>query len=398
MGAPVTSEAPTLRPRCPHYPDCVGCSFIGMAYSAQLEAKRTRVVDALAAHPRLAGITVPPLIGSARLFGYRNQVKLVARQSGRGLLLGVYRPGTHVVVDIAECAVHQPPINAVLAGVRAAVERARAPLYDERSGAGWLRYVVVRSSAWKKTAQLILVVRDRSWPGEGDLVRQLRRLRGVSSVVLNLNPTTGNAVFGDSFVHDTPDAALLDRVGGLRLTSRAGVFLQANLAAARRVYEQVVRWADLQPEDVAVDLYAGVGAISFYLAGQARLVVGVEESARAVLDAKQNIRLNGYHNVRFLAAPAAAGLAQVAAQVERIDVVTLNPPRKGADAGTRAAIDTVAPRRVVYVSCEPSTLARDLDWFAERGYAVGALQPFDLLPQTEHVETVALLTRGDSAC
>src|SRR5262249_42732403 len=151
------------RARCPHYPDCVGCGFIGMAYSAQLRAKHARVVDALAAYSELAGVAVPAVIGSPRLFGYRNQVKLVARRTRRGVVLGVYRPGTHQVVDITQCPVHQPPINAVLAGVRTAIEELGAPVYDERTGAGWLRYVVVRSSAWTKAAQLVLVVRDRRW-------------------------------------------------------------------------------------------------------------------------------------------------------------------------------------------------------------------------------------------
>jgi 23S rRNA (uracil1939-C5)-methyltransferase len=385
---------PEPRPRCPHYPDCAGCALIGTPYTAQLRAKRARVIDALAAYPRLAALAVPAVVGSARLFEYRNQAKLVVRRARRGLLLGVYRPGTHRVVDISACAVHQAPINAVLAGVRAAVDHSRAPIFDERSGAGWLRYVVVRSSAWKKSAQLVLVVRDRRWAGEAALLQRLRKLRGVSSVVLNLNDAPGNAIFGDTFVGATRETALVDRVGGLTLTSRAGAFLQANLGAARRVYEQVLRWGDPEADEVAVDLYCGVGAISFYLAGSARLVVGVEESSNAVLDAKQNIRLNGYHNVRFLNAAAAVGLAQIAAEVDRVGLVTLNPPRKGADLATREAIIACAPRRIVYVSCDPLSLSRDLDWLAARGYCVAALQPFDLLPQTEHVETVVLLRRA----
>lgn len=383
-----------MRPPCPHFPDCVSCTLIGTAYGEQLRAKRARVVAALSGYSRLAGIPVPEVIGSPRLFGYRNQAKLVARRARRGLLLGVYRPGTHQVVDITACPVHQPPINAVLAAVREAVERAQAPVYDERSGDGWLRYVLVRSSGWRHTAQVILVVRDRRWSGAPDLLQRLQRLRNVSSVVLNLNPAPGNAILGETFVAVTPQTALIERVGGLKLKNSAGAFVQANIAAARRVYERVRSWAEPQPDELAVDLYAGVGAISFYLAGQARLVVGIEESAVAVRDAKENIRLNGYHNVRFLAAPAAAGLTQVAAQSAAVALVTLNPPRRGADAGTRSAIAAAAPRRIVYVSCEPTTLARDLDWFAAAGYSVAAVQPYDLLPQTEHVETVALLVAG----
>lgn len=392
--SPASASPPgALRPRCPHYPDCAACGLIGTPYGEQLRVKHARVVGALAAYPRLTGVAVPDVIGSPRLFGYRNQAKLVVRRARRGLLLGVYRAGTHQVVDICRCPVHQPPINAVLAGVRAAADRAGAPAYDERSGEGWLRYVVVRSSAWKKTAQLIVVARDRRWPGEAGLLRRFGRLRGVSSVVLNINPTTGNTIFGDTFVPITGRPSLVERVDGLILASRAGAFLQANVGAARRVYAQVLRWAAPRGDEVAVDLYAGVGAISFYLASRARLVVGVEESGIAVLDAKQNIRLNGYHNVRFLSAPAAVGLAQVAAQVGRIGVIVLNPPRQGADAATRPAIAACAPDRVVYVSCDPVALARDLDWFCARGYAVAALQPYDLLPQTEHVETVVLLGR-----
>ena len=385
---------PSERPvACPHYPQCAGCALSGTAYGEQLRRKHRRVVDALAAHPALADVAVPPVVGATHLFGYRNQVKLVARQARRGLLLGVYRPGTHQVVDIAQCPVHQPPINAVLAAVRAALERSAAPIYDERTHDGWLRYVIVRSSAWKKTAQILLVVRDRRWNGERRLLEQLRRVRGVSSVVLNVNETVGNVILGDQYVAASGDAALLERVGGLKLSHSAGAFVQANLPAARRVYENVLRWADPQPDEVAVDLYAGVGAISFYLAAQASFVVGVEASERAVLDAKRNIRLNGYHNVRFLAAPAAQGLAQAAERFGRISLVTLNPPRQGVDGETRAAIASCPARRAVYVSCEPSTLARDLAWFCARGFAVAGLQPYDLLPQTEHVETVVLINR-----
>lgn len=381
------------RSPCPHFPDCAGCALIGSPYGEQLARKRARVVAALAEHKRVAGVEVPEVIGSPRLFGYRNQAKLVARRTPRGLLLGVYRAGTHQVVDIARCAVHDPLLNTVLAGVRAAVERLRAPIYDERTGSGWLRYVVVRASAWKHTAQLILVVRDRTWGGEAALLRELRRTRGVGSLVLNCNRSQGNVIFGPTFTAVTREDTLIDRIGGLKLKSHAGAFLQANLPAVRRVYEQVLRWADPQPDEHAVDLYAGVGAITFYLASRARLVFGVEENPIAVLDAKQNIRLNGYHNVRFTAAPAAEGLTRAAAQLGQVDLVTLNPPRKGADDATRAAIVASAPARVVYVSCDPDTLARDLDWFGGHGYRTVALQPFDLMPQTDHVECVAHLVR-----
>jgi 23S rRNA (uracil1939-C5)-methyltransferase len=390
MDAPPTDLARI----CPHAPACVGCALIGTPYTRQLALKRERVVAALGAHARLAGVAVGAVTGSPRVFGYRNQAKLVVRRTRHGLLFGVYRPGTHQVVDISRCAVHDPRITRVLAGVRQAVESTGTPAYDERSGSGWLRYVVVRTAAWTHSAQVILVVRDRAWSGEAALLGRVRRVPSVRSVVLNLNRSAGNVILGERFVGVTREQALRERIGGLTLTSRAGAFLQANVGVARRVYERVVALADPQPDTLAVDLYCGVGAISFYLAGRAQRVFGVEESPQAIVDAKMNIRLNGYHNVRFLGAPAAAGMAQLGETLPGIDLVTLNPPRKGADEATRLAIARVAPRRIVYVSCEPTTLARDLDWFAARGWRAVRVDPFDMLPQTEHVECVALLDRS----
>jgi 23S rRNA (uracil1939-C5)-methyltransferase len=369
--------------------------LIGTPYGRQLELKRETVVQTLAAYPRLSGLVVPEVRGAPHSFGYRNQAKLAVRQSQRGLLLGVYKPGTHQVVDISQCPVHHPLINEVLARVRAELDRREVPVYDERTGSGWLRYVVVRVSGWQRRAQVILVARDARWVGLRPLTQTLRRVRGVSGLVLNVNSTSGNVIFGEEFRVLSGDEGIVERVGGLKLMSRAGSFLQSNIGTARRVYEHVLKWAAPQAAEVAVDLYCGVGAISFCLATGAGSVWGVEESPIAVVDAKRNVRLNGFHNVRFEAGEASAGMRDLSRRLEKIDLVTLNPPRKGADEGTRDAIVQAAPSRIVYVSCDPASLARDLDWFAARNYAPVAIQPFDMLPQTEHVETVALLaSRG----
>lgn len=392
MSAIAKRSSTSLSP-CPHFPDCVACAFSGLPYGEQLARKRQRLADAFSQYDTLARVNVPPPVKSPRAFGYRNQAKLVARQTRHGVLLGVYRPGTHRVANIIDCPVHEPRIRSVLRAIRLRVERDGVPIYDERSGRGWLRYVVLRSSAWKKAVQIILVVRDRDFRGERALTRRLRRLPGVSSVVMNANPTTGNVIFGGSFETVAGADALFERIGGLKLRSRAGGFLQANIAVARRIYERVLAWADPREQDVAVDLYCGVGAISFYVAGRASRVFGIEDSPVAALDAKANTRLNGFDNVRFLAGDAGPTLRRLAGQIGSIDVLTLNPTRKGADAIAREAILAAAPSRIVYVSCDPESLARDLDWLVQRGYRVRALQPFDLLPQTDHVECVASLDR-----
>ncbi|HXQ20600.1 MAG TPA: 23S rRNA (uracil(1939)-C(5))-methyltransferase RlmD [Candidatus Acidoferrales bacterium] len=388
----LSAEAPKALP-CVHFPNCVGCALIGTPYGEQLRIKHERVQAAFAAYGGFAQLEIPSVIGSPHAFGYRNQAKLVARRAPRGLLLGIYRPGSHQVVDIRACPVHHPLINRVLAAVADALEQYDIPIYDERTRSGALRYVVVRVSTWSKSVQVILVTYDRRLPRLRELARRLQRMRGVASVVQNVNPDPGNVILGREFMPLTRETALIERIGFLKLKTHAGAFLQANVAVARKLYEQAVRWAAPSDQDVCAELYCGVGALAFHLATTAKHVAGIEESPIAVADAKENIRLNGFHNVRFYCGDVARMLPEIAERLGRIDIITLNPPRKGADAATRTAIAACAPRRIVYISCEPSTLARDLDWFTGCGYAALKVQPFDLLPQTEHVECVAALDR-----
>lgn len=377
---------------CAHYPNCIGCPLIGMPYGEQLERKQDIVRAALATYPSLADVDVPEVVGSPRPFGYRNQAKLVARYAGRGVLLGIYRPGTHQVVDIRACAVHHPLIEPILEAVAHAVDRFRIAVYDERDGSGDLRYVIVRVGVWNKTAQVILVTRQRNVVGLTDLVRSVRRVRGVVSVSQNLNDSTGNAIFGPTFVPLTPEDSLLDKIGGFKLRTRAGAFLQANPNVAGRIYRQATEWAD-PAGAVVFDLYCGAGALTLHLATVARLAVGVEASTIAVADAKVNARLNGIGNARFHAGDAATLLPELAVGLQP-SVLCVNPPRKGLDAAARAAVLATAVPRLVYISCDPISLARDLAELQAGGYRIGGLRAFDMMPQTEHVECVALLERG----
>lgn len=374
---------------CPHFPNCVGCALIGHPYGEQLRLKHQRVRELFHRVPSLASLEIPPVIGSPRAFAYRNQAKLVVRRASHGLLTGIYRPGSHQVVDISQCPVHHPLINSVIEQFRQIAERYRVPAYDERTHTGLLRYVIVRVSSWSKTAQVILVTRDRVLPSGRELVRSLSRVRGVVSVVQNVNAEPGNVILSPRFVPLTRETALVDRVGFLKLKTHAGAFVQANVPVARKLYDLALQWAAPGAGDTAVDLYCGVGALSFYLATVAKHVVGIEESPIAIADAKENVRLNGFDNVRFHCGDVAAVLPELERRLGRVDIVTLNPPRKGADAATRAAIVACAPQRIVYISCDPETLARDAEWFAAHGYLAAHVQPFDLLPQTDHVECIA---------
>lgn len=378
------------RAPCPHFPRCVGCPWIGVPYREQLARKQQRLRDAFAARASLAGAEILPIRRAPSPFGYRTVVKLVARRVRGDLRLGVYVPGSHRVADVRRCAAQHPLANALLARLAAVLERERVPCYDERSHEGWLRYVAVRVSGAGRT-QLVLVATEPDPARTRALVAALRDVRGLAGVLLNVNADPGNAIFGPRFERLAGDETLVERVAGLSLRSHAGSFAQANAAAARGAYACVLRFAKPVENERALDLYCGVGALSLALAREGLRVLGVEESPAAVRDARANAEQGGLPAARFEAADAGEALRRLAREGTHVDLVALNPPRRGAAADVREGIAALSPSRIVYMSCDPDTLARDLDDFAARGYATRRVQPFDFLPHTEHVEAVALL-------
>jgi len=377
---------------CPHAPTCVACPLRGLPYRRQLGYKRTRVAEAVARYSRLASIAPEEVVGSRDLFGYRNVVKLAVRSRRDGTLrAGVYAPGTHRLVDADRCAVTHPALREV---VTAALEEAAnlgCAAYDEHRGTGELRYVVARYSAWRRRVLLVLVTALADASRLREITRRLAsRCPRLGGVVHNHNAERGNVILGRRWATLRPPAEIVDRVGFLRLRASPAAFFQPNPWVARRIYETVLDWAAPAEEARVLDLFCGVGPLSFYLATRARQVIGIEEAPSAVRDARANQRRNGFHNLRFEEGRVDALLPQLCERLRGVEIVTLNPPRKGASPRTLAMIAALAPRRVVYVSCNAETLARDLDRLAELGYPTTRLRPFDMLPQTEHVEVVAL--------
>jgi 23S rRNA (uracil1939-C5)-methyltransferase len=369
----------------------VPCPFRGIAYGQQLERKRRIVIDAL----RDAHVEVDPVVGSRDLFGYRNVAKLAVRaRRGGGLRAGVYIPGTHRLAEASGCAVHHPAINEVLATTLREAETLGVRAYDERDGSGDLRYVVARYSAFARTVLLMLVTRSRSTGPMREVARRItKRSSLVAGIVQNVNPDPGNVILGPEWATLRAPATMIERIGPYKLQTSPGAFLQANLWTARRIYEAATEWADPDPSDHVLDLFCGVGPLTFHLAARARLAIGIEEVPAAVADARSNARRNGIHNARFEAGLAEEVVARVGARLDSVAVVALNPPRKGARREVIEAIARLGPRRIVYISCNPATLARDLRLLRELGYPARRVQPFDMLPQTEHVEVLALAER-----
>lgn len=398
--APEPAPGPAERHahRCPHYPHCFGCRFIHVPYGEQLERKHKKVADALAAYPVLSGVALEPLVASPKRLGYRGRVKLAIAGQGNRILAGLYVPGTHRVADISSCPVHPQPVNRVVRHLKEQVVRLDIRPYDQSNDEGQLRYLDIRHSVLRQEVAVTLVTRHWDFAQGPRLARELmRRFRFVSGVVQNVNDAPGNVIWGRRFRTLAGRDSILERNGFLKLKFPAGVFSQANPRVAAKLCARVLSLGRLQGGETALDAYCGVGPIALHLASRARLVWGVDENPLSIAAAKQNARMNGFGNCRFFAGNVAATLQAAAPKLGRIDVMTLNPPRKGVEPGALAAITALEPARLVYVSCEPATLARDLARFVASGYLIECAEPFDMFPQTEDVETVVSLVRSRRA-
>jgi 23S rRNA (uracil1939-C5)-methyltransferase len=380
--------------RCPHYPHCVGCPFIDVPYPEQLSRKRSIVRTALAEYPRLAALELAAVVPSPERLGYRARVKLVVRRNRAHVAMGLYVPQTHRVMDISSCPVHPRPVNQVAHWLKTKVAELGIAPYDERDDSGDLRYVDFRYSAARRELSVTLVSRHPSLPKGEQLARSLmNRFSFITGVIQNINEERGNVIWGPSFRTLAGRDTLMERIGDVTLVLPPGVFSQANPFTARKIYEHVRNIAALEGRETVLDLYCGVGPISLYLATAARQVWAVDDSELSINTAKQNARRNGRGNCRFIAGDVAATVAQLRETLSAVDRIVLNPPRKGVQPPAMAEIIALNAPRLVYVSCEPRTLARDLDHLITANYRVHQIQPFDMFPQTEQVETVALLMK-----
>jgi len=358
----------------------------------QLDKKRARVSAALLHYPTLQALEVPPLVPSPRQFGYRTRVKLAVRRVGGKPVIGLYIPETHQIADASACPVHPRPVNQLIEFLKEAMEYLNIPAYDEERDTGLLRYIDIRYSLWSHQALLTLVTRHMHFPQVRELIRELeRRFPFLYGIVQNIHDKPGNVIWGERFYPLRGKDALIERFGPLRLSIPVNAFAQANPPVAQKLYDLVVRWADLSGEEITLDLYCGIGPIALHLAGKAKLVIGIDDNLGAINVAKENARRNGYHNTRFFAGDAAEKLKETAANLARIDVIVVNPPRKGLSPEAFTSLLPVQTPKLIYVSCEPDTLARDLDRFTHAGYQVQRIQSFDMFPQTDQVETVVLL-------
>lgn len=376
-------------PRCLHYTKCGGCQFRHMNYAEELEAKRIRVEDALR---RLGGaeIHVSAILGAEQVDRYRNKAQFPVAKGPR---IGFYRPRSHDVIDVDDCLLQGEAAARLRGAVKEWMAEYSIPAYNERTFTGLVRHVYVRTNRAGRSL-CCLLVNGRGVPREVELVRALRRAEpNLAGIVLGVNEKHNNVILGDSYRTLWGEDFLSDTLCGLTFRLSVPSFYQVNPAQTEVLYGKALEFAGLTGAETVLDLYCGIGTISLVMARKAGMVWGAEVVPQAVDDAIANARRNHIENARFLCADAGEAARYLEGEGVRPDVVCVDPPRKGLAEDVVDTIADMGPQRVVYVSCDPGTLGRDVKRFAGRGYTLKKAVAVDMFPRTAHVETVVLLSR-----
>ena len=378
-------------PRCLHYTKCGGCQFRHMNYAEELEAKRIRVEDALR---RLGGaeIHVSAILGAEQVDRYRNKAQFPVCPGPR---IGFYQAGTHTVTDVADCLLQSEAAARLRTAAKEWMTAFHIPAYQEKRGKGLVRHVYVRTNR-RGQSLFCLLVNGTSVPHEAELVQVLRNAEpGLTGVVLGVNETRSNVILGGSYRTLWGNDFLDDTLCGLTFRLSVPSFYQVNPEQTEILYGKAAEFAALTGTETVLDLYCGIGTIGLTMAGRAGAVIGAEVVPEAVRDAQANAERNGITNARFLCGDAGEAARRLAQEGLRPDVVCVDPPRKGLREDVVETAASMAPQRIVYVSCDPATLARDLARFAQCGYSAQKAVAVDMFPRTAHVETVCQLIRAD---
>ncbi len=389
--SPDRVEAP-----CLYFGRCGGCRLQHLAYTAQLRFKEKQVRDCL---ERIGGVDlarVRSIVGAPELYGYRNKMEFtIARDAEGQAVVGLHETGRYdAILDIERCLLPSDLFNAVLAEVRAFIRERGLSIYDQETNEGLLRFLMLREGKTKGEVMVNIVTGVAAFPEAHELAIRLRqRFPEIAGVVQNVNTQKAAVAVGQEEHLLAGRETIQEVVGGLTFQISANSFFQTNTRQAERLFQLVLEFTDLKGPETVFDLYSGTGAITLLLAQQARAVYGIEVSGEAIEDAVKNARANGIDNVRFLQGEVRHVLPDLHRKGVRADVVVADPPRAGLHPKAIPALGSLGAQRIVYVSCNPSTLARDVGLLVERGYALEVVQPLDMFPHTPHIEAVARLTR-----
>ena len=380
---------------CPISASCGGCDFWQMDYEEETRLKAERVRQCL---NRIGGENLidMPILSAPTCYAYRNKAQYPVSQKKGRAYAGFFRAGTHEVVENQRCLILPEESDQVKDAVIDYVNQFRVPVYDEVTHAGLLRHIYVRRGAVSGQILVCLAINGRKMPKSEMLIQRLEKISGFTTLVLSVNTKKGNAVLGDEFITLYGPGYIEDTLCGLNFRLSPRSFYQVNHTQAQRLYEAAISQAEITKDDTVLDLYCGVGTITLAMASAASKVIGVEVIPQAVEDAKDNAKRTGIANAEFFCGDAGQAALALEEQGIRADVVVVDPPRKGLNGDTIEALARFAPRRIVYVSCDPATLARDVALLKARGYRLKNAMACDLFPRCSHIESIVTMVQEEN--
>ena len=381
---------------CPVSRRCGGCRWINKPYKEQLSLKEAWVRELMKPYCRLE-----PIIGMEDPFHYRNKVNAVFRESKtRGILSGTYEEGTHTLVAVDSCLIEDQKADEIIVSIRGLLKSFKIHPYHEDGGYGLLRHVMVRTAHATGEIMVVLVLTSPALPSKNNFVKALLKLHPeITTIVVNVNDRDTSMVLGTKEQVIYGKGYIEDVLCGKRFRISPRSFYQVNSVQTEKLYGKALEYAGLTGKEIVVDAYCGTGTIGMIASDKAGQVIGVELNSDAVKDARINAKVNQVKNIQFYQNDAGEFLKEMAAQHSKVDVVLMDPPRSGSDEAFLDSVAAIAPQKVVYISCNPETLARDLAYLTKKGYKVRKGVPVDMFPFTElhHVETVCLLDRTGRA-
>ncbi|MBZ8180317.1 23S rRNA (uracil(1939)-C(5))-methyltransferase RlmD [Oscillatoria salina] len=391
----LTASPHRIRPRCIVADKCGGCQWQHVSDEFQQQAKRNQVVQALA---RIGGFSEPfvaPILTGEASLGYRNKATYpLAKSSSGKVQAGYYRRNTHLLVNLNQCPVQDPRLNPLLAEVKKDIQERGWSIYDEKSHQGQLRHLSLRIGRHTGEILLTLVSTEKNLPG---IARQaedwMQRYPELVGVCLNLQRSRTNVIFGQDTICIAGQPSLAEKFANLNLQLRPETFFQINTEAAEALLAKIIEMLNLQGKELLVDAYCGIGTFTLPLAKRVKEAIAIEVQAAAVEQAQRNAENNGINNVKFKVGKVEDLLSQISAIP---DIILLDPPRQGCDRAVLETLLQIKPKRIVYISCKPATLARDLQLLCQKGdYQLTYVQPADFFPQTSHIEAAAFLELSD---
>ena len=386
----VKSSRHRVESNCKVSDDCGGCQLRELDYTNQLKMKTQKVKSDLERIGKLENVQAHDIIGMNKPIRYRNKAQVPVGENH----IGFYKKGSNSIVDTDECVIQSKSTEKAIKLIREFMKKYEVSGYNKRTNRGVIRHIVTKISFKTQDMMIIVVTNTHKLPHKEELIEMIRaEMPNVKSIIQNVNDRRTNLVLGEKNKIIYGHGKIIDYIGDLQFKISPNSFFQVNPKQTLVLYEKALKFADLKGHETVFDIYSGIGSLSLFLSKKARKVYGVEVVKEAVEDAKENAKLNDIKNVEFFEGTAESVLPKLYEEGKRADVVVLDPPRKGCETEVLDSIIKLSPEKIVYVSCNPSTLARDLNYLSENGFKVKEVQPVDMFAGSVHVETVTLIEK-----